>query len=512
MPTPHSSPGSPDDVAQPRGVVFGADRQGQRSTSATGRAIFADALRTVAPAAATAAEREPNWRRHYLRHARRLVEEAVRSPAAAHAIALGGLRATHRRFEFVRDGNTLTLSIAMQQPGTALATATVRGQGKAGPAPLVVPYHGELLTGDALRRQLDRWESAGRIEPSFAQALWRVQSRPDWLDLSDQTIALLGAQAEVGPLAWLLRWRAQVIAVDLPRPVLWQRMLRLARAGNGALHVPLRASASRSPADRDSDDLAAHAGADLTIDAPEIAAWLAGFDGPLTVGAYAYLDGAAHARVAVAMDMVQAALAAQRRDVTLAMLATPTDAYAVPPEALHAAHERFAARGPGARLAGIVSFGQAFARNGSALATTGGASFGLVDALISQQGPNYVLAKRLQHWRALIARAGGTRVSIHVAPPSLTQSVTHNRWLAAAYRAAHRFGAEAFEPLTASALMAALLVHDLRHDEAAANPAVPLAHPLHLLSAAACHGGLWRMPFGARSALPMAAMAGMLRH
>jgi hypothetical protein len=214
------------------------------------------------------------------------------------------------------------------------------------------------------------------------------------------------------------------------------------------------------------------------------------------------------------MDAIQATLTNRRGDISLAILATPTDAYAVPAAALRAAHERFAARGCAARAARIATLGHGFARNGEALANVehDAAIGGIVDALVAQQGPNYVLAKRLQHWRALVARHAGVRVSIHVAPPALTRSVTRNRLLAAAYRAAGRFGAEAFEPATASALMAALLVHDLRNPEAAADPGVALGHPLQLLNDAACHGGLWRMPYAARSALPMAALIGMLQH
>jgi len=102
-------------------------------------------------------------------------------------------------------------------------------------------------------------------------------------------------------------------------------------------------------------------------------------------------------------------------------------------------------------------------------------------------------------------------VSIHVAPPSLTGSVLKNRLMAAAYRAAGLVGVEAFEPDTASALMAALLVHDLRYPQAIANPQVPLAHPLLLFAEAAHHGGLWRMPYAGRSALPVAALIGAFR-
>ena len=49
----------------------------------------------------------------------------------------------------------------------------------------------------------------------------------------------LGAGAEVGPLPVLLNWGARVIGVDLPRPVIWERVLEVARRSGGTLLVPV---------------------------------------------------------------------------------------------------------------------------------------------------------------------------------------------------------------------------------------------------------------------------------
>jgi hypothetical protein len=136
---------------------------------------------------------------------------------------------------------------------------------------------------------------------------------------------------------------------------------------------------------------------------------------------------------------------------------------------------------------------------------------GIVDALVVQQGPNYALAKRLQQWRTIVARAAGHRVSINVAPPTTTASVVGNRLLAAGFRGAKAFDCEVFEPAATNALVAALWVHDLRSAGTKADPAATLAHPLQLLSDAANHGGLWRVPYLPRSVLPLAALIGFLR-
>jgi hypothetical protein len=137
-----------------------------------------------------------------------------------------------------------------------------------------------------------------------------------------------------------------------------------------------------------------------------------------------------------------------------------------------------------------------------------GREYALADSLVVQQGPNYALAKRVQQWRAVEARARGHRVSLNIAPATTTASVTANPILAAAYAGAHRFGIEVFEPETTRALMAALWVHDLRCDASAANPQTPLAHPWELFADNACHGGFWACPYLPRTALPFAAAMG----
>src|SRR5205085_5444356 len=108
-----------------------------------------------------------------------------------------------------------------------------------------------------------------------------------------------------------------------------------------------------------------------------------------------------------------------------------------------------------------------------------GSDPGICDSLVAQQGPNYALAKRLQRWRATVARDAGAAVSMNVAPPTRTRSVTRNRVLAAAYAGAHRFGLEVFEPATTRVLMAALLVHDLHAGGDGPAQAHPWQHEAH---------------------------------
>jgi hypothetical protein len=494
--------------AEDQGVAFPLV-DGARSSTATGRAVLADAARAVDPALADDIAAERDWRRNYLHYVRQLVEAELHNPRGCRAVPEAGLASLHRRFEFVSGGGAVPLADALDRPTPAeLRTVTVQGRGKDRRGRLAIPYRGNVLTGDGLQRQLDQWVEAGVVEPSLAEAVRLVLANPDWLDLSDRTVAVLGAGAEMGPLPSLSAWNATVVAVDLPNDELWRRIVATARQGVGRTHVPV----SRPPSADTDDALAQAAGADLITQTPEVAAWLAAFDGPLTLGNYVYADGASNVRVAMAVDALTAHLAARGVDLSLAVLVTPTDVFAVPEDAVEMSRRRFAQRRRSERLVGAVSRGRLFAPNyDSVVVSDEGLRLGLADSLVPQQGPSYALAKRLQGWRARLARDRGLVSSANVAPSTRTRSVTKNRVLAAAYTGASRFGVEIFDPPTSSTLMAALLVHDLRNDKAASQPGTALDHPLELFMQGAASGGLWRTAFAPRSALPVAALLGLAR-
>jgi len=495
---------------EPTGVVFPASADGRRSTSALGRAVVAEALARVDPAGAHDAEQEANWRTGYLAHFRRLIEAGLASRQAAVSETRDGLESLHQRMRVAGpDGAETGLDALVSAPAHgAIATVTVAGTGTADRS-LSIPYRGEALRGDDLLRRLEAWVTAGVIEPSCADAVRMVAAHPDWLALPGRTIAVLGAGAEIGPLPVLLNWGARAIGIDLPRPFIWKRVLDMARRSAGTLLVPVPGGGSGralaeagGAAPAASGDLAQCAGLDLTGDVPTIADWLAGLDGPLVLGNYVYADGAANVRVASAVDVLTVRLQASSRDVALAFLATPTDVFAVPSDAVAQAASAYLARSVTARLGGwplhVLSGGRLLGR-----AYPPGADPGICDSLVPQQGPNYALAKRLQRWRATVARDGGATVSLNVAPPTRTRSVLKNRVLAAAYAGASRFGVEAFEPATCQTLMAALLVYDLHTGGGPAR-----AHPWQDEAHAAAHGGLWRAAYAPRSALGLAALLG----
>ena len=493
------------------GVAF-PKVNGSRSTTATGQAVFADAARAANPALADQIAAERDWRNNYLEHARRLLEASLTTVHHPIDLPLSGLQSLHDRFVFVRPDGEVPLDDAISTADEQeVLTVEVTGSGEDADTELSVPYKGDRLRGDALHRQLDRWVDGGIAEPSFAEAIRSVMAHEDWLDLSDTTFVILGAGAEMGPLHSLSRWGATVVPVDLARPEVWGRILTTVRAGRGRAVVPV---SSALHAGADDQEIAEAAGANLITEMPHLARWIAGLDGPLTLGNYVYADGATHVRVSMAADAIAAHLLAKRGDVSLAVLATPTDVFAVPPEVVEWSQRNVG----GGRVSGLVkgatrtaTRNRLFAPNYPEMVTTSDAlHLGIADCLVKQQGPNYALAKRLQRWRASVARDQGVVTSINVAPPTRTRSVLKNRALAAAYGGAHRFGVEVFDPSTSNTLMAAMLVHDLRNPKSVAQPTTAMEHPHELFWSGANSGGLWRNPYAARSVLGLAVVLGMV--
>jgi hypothetical protein len=481
------------------GVAFPRSGSDERSTSAVGRAVVAEALATIDPPGARAAERDTNWRSGYIKHLRRATEAGLVSREAALTIARDGLAALHDRMVVAGDDGDQSLASLRSAPARRQLT-THRIEGEADPQPhLAIPYRGSWLEGEVLRRQLDTWATDGVIEPTVLDAVEQVLANPGWLALRDHTVVVLGAGAELGPLRPLLRWGATVAGIDLPRPGIWERILDTAHHGAGTLLVPVPDDHGMAEA----GGLERRAGLDLTREVPAAADWIGSLPGTPVLGNYAYADGGTHVRVSVAVDALAARVQGVRDDVALAFLATPTDVFAVPDEAVDHAVEAYELRSMAAKVVGrplrAVSGGRLLRRNYAP-----GVEPGICDALVAQQGPNYALAKRVQRWRAAVARDEGTTVSLNVAPSTRTRSVVKNRVLAAAYAGAHRFGIEIFEPDTSNALMAALLVHDLHTGGGPTHE-----HPWQDEAWAAAHGGLWRAAYAPRSALGLATVLGI---
>lgn len=479
---------------------------GKRSSQLAGKQVFSSSVRFVDADLADRIESTSNWRKTYVEAVARIIESGARSPKNALRIAEDGLEALEKSVVFSTSEGDIALRDALSDAKATFGTETVDGTGSR-ETELQLPYRGQVLRGDGLKRQLDSWVQQGVIEPSAASALGLVIDHPEWIDMTGEHVAILGAASEMGPMGPVSRWGAEVLAIDLPRKHLWDRIIQLGSAGAGRLYAPVPDGA----ADR---ERANRAGADLLTDTPAIAAWLQSFDRPLVIADRVYADGARFVQLAASIGALVDELHGARQLAALSYLATPTDAYAVPSDIVdRALSKRPSAAGrAAATLLKGVSAKRLYAPNYSRrVVSDDGRSWGISDCIVPQQGANYILAKNAQRWRATTSKQRGLVVSSNVAPPTQTHSVTKNKVLATAYRGAGTFGVEVFAPETASVLMAALLVHDLRNPSAAGKPEVSLSHPYELFVNAASHGGIWSLAHEPRSILPLAVLTGSLK-
>lgn len=475
------------------GVQFPRAADGARPSLRVNQEIWADAAAAVDQSLATRIRESTSWRSDYVAAVRELTELGGRSADAVQRIAASGLTAARSRLVLAQDGDDRPLSDVLTTEPGEVGTLSLTGEGER-VARLEVPYLGDRLHGDALRRRLAVWVAHGVIEPSAAAALGRVIDHPEWLRLEGRRVVVLGAGAQTSPLGVLASWGVEVVAVDLPVADVQDRIARTAVTGAGTVHLPV---------------VGDRPGANLIEDVPTLSEWLRGFgDLPLVLGFYIYADGPLHVQATEAADLLATRLTEGGAEVTTAYAGTPSDCYLVPIDVVEDSNARRRLRPRRAFELAVrgASAGRLYrpAYRDRLVESDDGTTMGVADALVGQQGPNYALAKRLQRWGTIDRWAGGQPGSFNVAPPTWTTSVTKNRILAAGYYGAHFAGLEVFPPETMQAVMSALLVHDL-HQEVAA------AHPELAVSENGVHGGYWRVPHDIKSTLLYTAALGLPR-
>eukprot|EP00923_Selenidium_pygospionis_P034107 GHVN01059604.1.p1 GENE.GHVN01059604.1~~GHVN01059604.1.p1 ORF type:complete len:753 (+),score=46.21 GHVN01059604.1:2507-4765(+) len=485
----------------PRGVVFPIDANGERSTSEAGKNVLAKAVASVDKSAAEKIMACRSWRFGYAKHIMKMVELQCKSPEAAVEVAEAGLRSLYESFDFIRaDGTAVSFDKAMTATNEKkFESGSVKGSGQRAQNEYEVPYKGKTLSGDKLRAQIKKWVQYGTIEESAAKAINLVIENPKWLDLSDKYFVMLGAGSAMGPYEVLMSLGANIVAVDLDRPGIWKRLIQIARDSPGTITFPVKKSQNDCQSD---EELFANAGCNLFTETPEIKDWVLGVcqNKEVVVGSYAYLDGAAHVQVALAMDAICKALSEQQK-ATLAYLCTPTDAHLCPKEAAEASlreFKRFSIGRVFEWFCHFVSWGSWLKRNYRPPVKGDDAQeYHIVDGLAVAQGPNYALAKRMQHWRAIVAREKTkVTVSSNIAPATSTASVVHARTFAWAYEGMPYFRPyEIFAPETSKAVMLALLIQDIRNKSSVANPNTLLTNPNELFMHQSFNGGCWRCAY-----------------
>lgn len=484
----------------PRGLVFPVNaKRGDRGSTPVAKAILSAAIGAVSPEKAEKVMKERNWRFGYVKHFLGMVEEQMKSEENALAVAKAGLAKAYEIFEFISsDGeSTTTFGKAMAKAGNSkFFTGVVKGEAASSKNILEVPYKGQKLSGQALKDQVDKWMNYGTIEVTAGEAIKNCVDNPGYLDLSDQYFVLLGAGSAMGPFLVLMALGANVIACDLDRAGIWKRLITIAKNSPGSITFPMKVEQSSCKSD---DELYAASGCNLFTDTPEIRNWLL----PLypgktfTVGSYAYLNGALHVQVSLAMDAICKDLSEQRK-ASLAYLCTPTDLHVITKEAHEASEKGFKAysKKPYCILMRLLGRGKFLKKNAIKPLPGKGGDFYVVNGLSIAQGPNYALAKRMQHWRAVIARSQGSIVSSNIAPSTSTLSVVQNRTFAWAYEGMPYFKPyEIFGPETSNAVMSAILFSDLNDPKNASNPKNKLNNPNELFKYGSFNGGTWRCAY-----------------
>ncbi|CAD7971195.1 unnamed protein product, partial [Amoebophrya sp. A120] len=134
--------------------------------------------------------------------------------------------------------------------------------------------------------QIDAWVRKGVIEMSAGQSLMNVIQNEQWTDLSDLTVVLCGAGSAMGPYPLLMAMGCNVVALDLPRPGIWERLIKIAKDSPGTLIFPVSKQNAKP------EEFTQVAGCDLLADTPEVRNWLLTVqpNDRLVIGAYAYLD------------------------------------------------------------------------------------------------------------------------------------------------------------------------------------------------------------------------------
>jgi len=498
---------------KPHGVDFPKDSEGNRSTMGVNKTAFAKAM--------SAADKEEGqkiadlpdkkWRRAYSKHLVEQVRHSARSEKAALSVAQAGLDYLHDTMVFVRPegGNEIGLKEAMktftdkkfqtyeiQGEGPRVTEFTVQHKPYGTPGPL------NELSGDSLHRQIATWVKNGAIEMSCGAAMSKVIDNPEWCDLRDTYFVLFGATSAMGPFFKLMDLGANIIALDLDRQPIWERLIADTRKRSGKLIFPVKSKPAANATDA---EIAQVSGCNLLTDTPEIRTWLNDVapGKKLVCMGLAYLDGAMFMKVSMAMDAIIKSLIETRGadQIMPAYLCTPTDVHLCTADSVNAARSNFN------RLSWWVKMvtpilnmaGMPVKKNvEKPIVDADGKpieGLHLVDCIVPEQGPNYILAKRLQHWRALVSRAAGCTVSSNVAPSTATASVLSNVLFALNFKG---YSSPSFKPMevtypeTSNSVMASLLIRDIRDPTSAANPKTPLRNPLCLFTDNSFHGGCWR--------------------
>jgi len=386
------------------------------------------------------------------------------------------------------NGKTQTIKESIRTPKVSYFDTGVIHKTRKPDNNLRIPYKGKICSGNEMMKLILKWSSRGIIEEDAGKALLEVSENIEDVinSLSNKVFVLLGAISEMGPLQQLLLWGATVVAIDLNRKDIQDKLLKIVKNTPGKVMIPLKKGTSEQSFEKWSETC----GANIVTDFPEIAEWLIKIcpEKQMIIGSFCYLDGEMFIKIVAAMDAISTTVSEKRSLPTgLAFYATPTDVHPIRNETFKASQNQ---------CQSFIPRSLAFFANPS---FTGSEKFGFnqdilyVNNIVPRQGPNYILAKRLQTWRAILHRSQNYPVSLNIAPSTMTKSVMHNKLFAFIMN-----GTEYYNPLeifsieTTKSVMATLMVWDFWSSDSFTNPTIKLNHPFCILQSNSIHGGMYR--------------------
>ena len=506
------------------GVLFPLDSSGKRSTTGVNKHIFSTAIAEADAECADKIMAERKWRSNYAEHIYSFTVASVRTPETTLDVARRGLNAISTTFDFCRDGQTMKIGEAMSSAAFDQVPLTGVVEGEGGEVDvekaLRLLFEGEELRGERLIQMLEQKQEAAELEGDVIEAVRDlVADSADKLKLLDDTVfVIFGATSELCPLEPLLELGLHVAGIARPSAKKQAKLIDIAkRSPRGAtLALPVLDTSVGSEILQDMDKLGEVTGADMLVFTPEVKNWLLQLypNKRLVIGSYIYLDGANHVRASVAMDAIIEAVIKERPDTALMYLGSPATVYPIPADA-HADAMRRRSKGAWWHNLTPLKYTKITPTTLEEVnenASNKSKEMIVFSGIVNVQGPNYCLAKTLQHWRAMIARDEcRCTVSINMAPTCATDSVMHVSSVARAVRGMRAFPPLTyFEPVTARKLMTMLMLYDLTFSESEANPEVPLRNPMDLFSSLGVHGGLWRCPYTVESTGTLSYLADLL--
>eukprot|EP01060_Flectonema_neradi_P006633 TRINITY_DN144_c5_g1_i1.p1 TRINITY_DN144_c5_g1~~TRINITY_DN144_c5_g1_i1.p1 ORF type:complete len:505 (+),score=91.93 TRINITY_DN144_c5_g1_i1:117-1631(+) len=462
------------------------------STLATGKKVWIAAAGAVDEDLKKKIKAESNWRANYSKYVVQLADLQAESEKAALDSSRKGIEAILNEFKFCRDGkeHNLNLSELSSLVTTKFETFTTTGSGDIKPS-IVVPVGDESLSGNSLLQKLKQWCEFGSAESSIVDSvaemndLSKIQAA-----LKGRVFVLLGATSAAGPARFLLQLGATIAAIARPGSKM-DDLISYSKKTTGTLIAP---------------QLGSKIGADVLTQTPEIIEWLTSSPAlsgnQQVIGSYIYLDGEAHVRASVAMDLISQGVLNSKKDTAFVYLASPSTAHAMSLEAHKDSGKRYDMESVDI-LSKCCTYLNPFrlccyTRNSRPLVKNAdsGEKIAICNGIVNFQGPNYALAKTFQNWRSMVSRSDGIVVSANLAPPMYTESICHVKTAMAGLNGFQGFKPmAAFHPDTVAPILTLVLLWDLVSDKSTAQPATKMISPTQLFVQNSFHGGTWRCPY-----------------